>query len=56
MTAAVAARAGPGIQLAASLGWLWLVERQPPTVTDLLGTALALVGALVIVGFAPKQE
>jgi small multidrug resistance family-3 protein len=44
-----------GIYIAASLGWLWLVERQRPTSTDLLGVALALVGALVIIGFAPKQ-
>ena len=45
-----------GIYIAASLGWLWLVERQRPTVTDLLGVALALAGALVIIGFAPKQR
>jgi small multidrug resistance family-3 protein len=45
-----------GIYIAASLFWLWLVERQRPTGTDLLGTALALVGALVIIGFAPNQE
>ena len=44
-----------GIYIAASLGWLWLVERQRPTVTDLLGVALALAGALIIIGFAPKQ-
>jgi small multidrug resistance family-3 protein len=42
--------------ITASLSWLWLVERQRPTGTDLLGTALALVGALVIIGFAPNQE
>jgi small multidrug resistance family-3 protein len=45
-----------GIYISASLFWLWLVERQRPTVTNLLGTALALVGALVIIGFAPNQE
>jgi small multidrug resistance family-3 protein len=44
-----------GIYIAASLGWLWLVERQRPTATDLLGVALAVAGALIIVGFAPKQ-
>jgi len=31
-------------------------ERQRPTGTDLLGTALALVDALVIIGFAPNQK
>ena len=44
-----------GIYIAASLGWLWAVERQRPTGTDLLGVALAVAGALVIIGFAPKQ-
>ena len=44
-----------GIYIAASLGWLWIVERQRPTGTDLFGAALALAGALVIIGFAPKQ-
>ena len=44
-----------GIYIAASLGWLWLVERQRPTATDLLGVVLALAGALIIIGFAPKQ-
>ena len=44
-----------GIYIAASLGWLWLIERQRPTSTDLLGVALALAGALIIVGFAPSR-
>lgn len=44
-----------GIYIAAALGWLWLVERQRPTSTDLLGVALALAGARIIIGFAPKQ-
>jgi small multidrug resistance family-3 protein len=41
-----------GIYIAASLVWLWVVERQTPTRADLLGAALAIVGALVIIGFA----
>jgi small multidrug resistance family-3 protein len=39
-----------GVYIAASLGWLWIVERQRPTTTDLLGAAIAIAGALVIVG------
>ena len=43
-----------GIYIAASLIWLWLVEGQSPTRTDLVGAALAIAGALVIVGFATR--
>ena len=43
-----------GIYIAASLLWLWMVERQRPTVTDFLGAGIAIVGALVIIGFASK--
>lgn len=45
-----------GIYIAASLVWLWVVEKQAPTRTDLLGAALAIAGALVIVGFAPRAR
>ena len=41
-----------GIYIAASLVWLWAAEGQRPTVTDLIGATLAVIGALVIVGFA----
>jgi small multidrug resistance family-3 protein len=41
-----------GIYIAASLAWLWLAEGQRPTLTDLLGAGIAVVGALVIIGFA----
>ena len=44
-----------GIYIAASLGWLWLVEGQRPSVSDLAGAALAIAGALVIVGFGSKR-
>lgn len=37
-----------GVYIAASLGWLWLVEGQGPTTTDLIGAALSLAGAAVI--------
>jgi small multidrug resistance family-3 protein len=43
-----------GIYIAASLLWLWLVEGQIPTRTDLLGATLAIAGALVITGFAAR--
>ncbi len=41
-----------GIYIATSLAWLWVVERQVPARADVLGAALAIVGALVIIGLA----
>jgi small multidrug resistance family-3 protein len=43
-----------GIYIVASLVWLWLAEGQRPSLTDLVGAGIAIVGALVIIGFAPK--
>jgi small multidrug resistance family-3 protein len=43
-----------GIYIAASLVWLWIVEGQVPTRADVLGASLAIVGALVIIGFAAR--
>jgi small multidrug resistance family-3 protein len=43
-----------GIYIAASLAWLWLIEGQAPTRTDLVGAALAISGALIIIGFAAR--
>ena len=43
-----------GIYIVASLAWLWVVEGQAPTRTDLAGAALAVAGALVIIGFATR--
>ena len=43
-----------GIYIAASLGWLWLVEKQAPTSADLIGTAIAIAGALIIISAAAK--
>lgn len=45
-----------GIYIAASLFWLWAVEGQLPTRTDLVGAALAVVGAVVIIGFAERAR
>ena len=43
-----------GIYIVASLVWLWLAESQRPSLTDVVGAGIAIVGALVIIGFAPK--
>ena len=43
-----------GIYIAASLVWLWLIEGQAPTRTDMIGAALATAGALIIIGFAAR--
>lgn len=42
-----------GIYIAASLCWFWLVEHQKPDVWDLMGGALAVVAAGIIL-FAPR--
>ena len=43
-----------GIYIAASLVWLWLVEGQRPTGSDMLGASIAILGALIIVGLAVR--
>lgn len=45
-----------GIYIAASLGWLWLVENQAPTSADLIGAAIAITGALVIISAAAAKS
>jgi len=42
-----------GIYIAASLAWLWLVERQAPDRWDMIGAAICMVGAAVIL-LAPR--
>ena len=42
-----------GIYIAASLGWLMLVEKVAPTRWDAIGVALALAGCIVILA-APR--
>ncbi|MBV1798079.1 YnfA family protein [Siccirubricoccus sp. G192] len=37
-----------GVYIAASLLWLWAVERQVPTAWDLAGAAVCLLGAGII--------
>jgi small multidrug resistance family-3 protein len=43
-----------GIYIAASLGWLWLVEGVRPDRWDIGGAALCIVGASVIL-LAPRE-
>jgi small multidrug resistance family-3 protein len=45
-----------GIYIAASLLWLWMIEGQRPTGTDLIGAALAIAGAIVIIGAAARRS
>jgi drug/metabolite transporter superfamily protein YnfA len=49
-----ASRSG-GIYIGASLVWLWVTERQRPNVPDLIGAAIAITGALVIIGFTRSR-
>ena len=45
-----------GIYIAASLMWLWLAEGQRPRTTDLIGAGIAIVGALVIISLAARNQ
>ncbi|MGE0232919.1 MAG: YnfA family protein [Flavobacteriaceae bacterium] len=42
-----------GVYIAASLLWLWIVERQMPDRWDVAGSIVALAGAAIII-FAPR--
>lgn len=42
-----------GVYIAASLLWLWLVEHRAPDRWDLIGAALCLAGAAIIL-FGPR--
>ena len=44
-----------GVYLVASLGWLWIVEGAVPDRWDLIGGAIALVGAAIIL-FGPRAS
>lgn len=43
-----------GVYIAASLLWLWTVERTPPDRWDAIGAAVCLAGAAVIL-FGPRH-
>ena len=54
-SAAGRAFAGYGaIYIAASIGWLWLVEKQRPDIWDLAGLVLCLCGSALIL-LAPRH-
>ncbi|MDZ4068857.1 MAG: YnfA family protein [Tabrizicola sp.] len=42
-----------GVYIAASLVWLWLVEKQRPDAWDMTGAAICVLGAAIIL-FAPR--
>ena len=42
-----------GVYIAASIAWLWVIERRTPDHWDLLGAAICLVGAAIIL-FGPR--
>ena len=42
-----------GVYIAASLVWLWAVEKQRPDTWDMTGVAICLAGAAVIL-YAPR--
>lgn len=42
-----------GVYIAASLAWMWLVEKSPPDRWDLAGAGLCLAGAAMIIS-APR--
>ena len=44
-----------GVYIAASLVWLWAVEGQRPTWTDVAGAMLSVIGAAIIIGFAARR-
>lgn len=41
-----------GVYIAASLTWLWMVEKQRPDIWDAVGALFCLLGAMIIL-FAP---
>ena len=43
-----------GVYIVASLLWLWIVERKVPDWSDIVGSAICLVGAGVIL-FGPRS-
>ena len=44
-----------GVYIAASLLWMWLIERQNPDRWDVLGSAVCLIGAAIIY-FGPRAS
>ncbi|MEH6629663.1 MAG: YnfA family protein [Halopseudomonas aestusnigri] len=44
-----------GVYIMSSLGWMWVVEGNRPDRWDLIGTAVCVVGALIIL-FGPRSN
>jgi len=44
-----------GIYIAASVVWLWMAEGQRPNAGDVLGACIAILGTLVIIGYAARN-
>ena len=44
-----------GVYIMASLGWMWIVEGNKPDRWDAIGTAICVVGAVVIL-FGPRSN
>ncbi|MEC9342742.1 MAG: hypothetical protein VYD64_02735, partial [Pseudomonadota bacterium] len=42
-----------GVYIAASLAWLWMIEKQRPDTWDLTGAAICVVGGAIII-LAPR--
>jgi small multidrug resistance family-3 protein len=45
-----------GIYIATSLAWLWVIEGQRPSTSDAVGAGLAILGAIVIIVYAPRPS
>ena len=43
-----------GVYIAVALAWLWAVDGQRPTTTDILGAAVSLIGMAIII-FGAKR-
>lgn len=44
-----------GVYIAASVLWLWLVERHSPSKWDMLGAAVSVAGAIIILAGARNR-
>jgi small multidrug resistance family-3 protein len=45
-----------GVYVSVAIGWLWFVDEQTPTLRDLVGVAICLVGMVVIATGAPTPK
>lgn len=45
-----------GVYIAAAIIWLWLVDAVKPSMSDLIGVAVCLLGAAIIMAGAPTNS